>query len=114
MAEEIEIELDEETSEKVKNLTKAIKDLETQNLWITALHMFLMGFCLVLLLSFWQTETPASAIVTISVIIVELIDTIAFKIITKNNTKTKEKIETEIKQLIDGILKKGKMLDKII
>ena len=118
MAKEIdieeEIELDEETGKRVIVLTKHINALKSQNKLMTCIHILMLIFCLILLLSFWQTNSPAASIMTIAVIIVELIDNVAYKIITEKNTKMKAESEKELQQIIDTAFRKGQLFDKTV
>lgn len=111
---EKEIELDDETSLEILNLAKEIKGLESQNRFMTGLHMFLVLFCLTILLFLWTDDTTNTLIITISVVAVELIDTTTFKIITNKNIQAKIETQAKIREIIDKNANKGKILDILI
>ena len=97
---EEKIKTDNNIGAELINLAKEIQNLEFQNKIITGIHMLLILLSLSFILCFWNTYDTRSALgLSLMIISAELIDTLAFKLITDKNKKNKNEAEGKIRQI---------------
>ena len=102
--EPIEIELDEEQSKILNQLTKEITSYERQNMIMSFIHILLLLFCLVLgttfVIKLADDTTYASSMALTMIAAVEVIDIIAYKMIINMNNKKKDETKEKIKEMV--------------
>lgn len=101
---EKEIEFDEEQSKILNQLTKEITSYEKQNMIMSFVHILLLLFCIVLgttfIIKLADDTTYMSNMALTMITVVEVIDLIAYKIITNMNNKKKDETKEKIKEMV--------------
>ena len=108
--EQKEITLSPESAIALKKLSKEIMSFDSQNMFMTFIHMLIILSSLALgttyIMQYIDNQDVANGTAICAISIFEIIDLIAFKIITQMNNKQKMKNEELIRKIIEDELSK--------